>query len=214
MQNSWTRAWLAALALLVLSGAIARRYHDALLEAEEPVMNWLLDGTDTSRWEAASIFGDPWLVYPGTLILALIAWRFSQIAALTIIGTMAGGVLVSLITKQAVGRVRPDALVEASGPSFPSTYVVQAGIFWGLFTIVVWWLGAPRLVVHIVLELSIVFVLLTAIGRVIAGYHWPSDIVGSAIVISLSLISAAAVMESRGPEHTRLFSRSSAPAPT
>lgn len=214
MQNSWIRAWLATFAVLVASGAIARRFHSALLEVEEPVMDWLLDGTDTSRWEAASIFGDPWLVYPGTAVLALIAWRFSQAAALTIVGTMAGGVLVSLLTKQAVGRVRPDALVDASGPSFPSTYVVQAGIFWGLFTIVVWWLGAPRLVVQIVLELSIVFVLLTAIGRVVAGYHWPSDIVGSAIVISLSLISAAAVMEVQGPEHTRLFSRSTSPAST
>jgi membrane-associated phospholipid phosphatase len=214
MRNSWARAWIATFAVLLAIGALARRNNSVLLEVEEPVMDWLLDGTDTSGWKTAEIFGNPWLVYPGTLILAAITYRFSRTVAITIVATMVGGVALSLITKAIVDRPRPLDDLDASGSSFPSTHVVQAGIFFGLLTLVLWWFRTPRLLVQIVFELSIVAVLLTAIARVAGGYHWPSDVLGAAVVVALSLISAAVILELRAPERTSTVSRSSSPVTT
>lgn len=211
MRDSWTRAWLAAFAVLVAAAALARSRHGTLIRAEEPVLEWLLDGTDTSRWDTAAAFGSPWLVYPGTLALALLALWFSQRVAIAIVGSLALGVIVSLITKAIVARPRPDLVFESDASSFPSLHVVQAGIFWGLLTLVVWWFGAPRLIVQILAEFAIVATLLTAIGRILGGQNWPSDVVGSAIIITLALITAALVFEADAPDKHRTASRSTAP---
>lgn len=203
MRNTWTRAWLATFIVLVGAAAIARSRHDMLIRVEEPVMDWLLDGTDTSGWARADVLGDPWLVYPGIVILAFIAFWFSRTVAVTLVLTMLFGVVTAMVTKNIVGRPRPEVFEGVTSSSFPSVFVVQAGIFWGLVTLMVWWFRTPRLIWQIVLELTIVAVLLTALGRIIAGYHWPSDAVGSAIVVALSLISAAIVLEDHPPKRRR-----------
>ncbi len=200
MRNTWTRAWLAPFIVLVGAAAIARSRHATLITVEEPVMDWLLDGTDTSGWARADVLGDPWLVYPGVVVLALIAFWFSRAVAATIVLTMLFGVVTALVTKNIVGRPRPQVLDDVTSSSFPSVFVVQAGIFWELVTLMVWWFRTPRLIWQIVLELSIVAVILTALGRIIAGYHWPSDAIGSAIVVALALISAAIVLEDHPPK--------------
>jgi len=203
VRNTWTRAWLATFIVLVGASAIARSRHATLIKVEEPVMDWLLDGTDTSGWARADILGDPWLVYPGIVVLAFIAFWFSRAVAATIVLTMFFGVVTALVTKNIVGRPRPEVFEGVTSSSFPSVFVVQAGIFWGLVTLMVWWFRTPRLIWQIVLELTIVAVILTALGRIIAGYHWPSDAVGSAIVVALSLISAAIVLEDHPPQRRR-----------
>ena len=55
MTNSWTRAWLAALASIVLAVVITTSREEWLLRVEGPVMDWLLDGTDTSIWDLSLI---------------------------------------------------------------------------------------------------------------------------------------------------------------
>lgn len=203
MRNTWTRAWLATFIVLVGAAAVARSRHATLITVEEPVMDWLLDGTDTSGWARADVLGDAWLVYPGVVVLALIAAWFNRTVAVTIVLTMLFGVVTALITKNIVGRPRPEVFEGVTTSSFPSVFVVQAGIFWGLITLVVWWFRTPRLIWQIVLELSIVAVILTALGRVIGGHHWPSDAVGSAIVVALALISAAIVLEDHPPKRRK-----------
>lgn len=203
MRNTWTRAWLATFIVLVGAAAIARSRHATLIKVEEPVMDWLLDGTDTSGWARADILGDPWLVYPGIVVLAFVAFWYSRAVAATIVLTMFFGVVTALVTKNIVGRPRPEVFEGVTSSSFPSVFVVQAGIFWGLVTLMVWWFRTPRLIWQIVLELTIVAVILTALGRIIAGYHWPSDAVGSAIVVALALISAAIVLEDHPPQRRR-----------
>ncbi len=203
MRNTWTRAWLATFIVLVGAAAIARSRHATLIKVEEPVMDWLLDGTDTSGWARADVLGDPWLVYPGIVVLAFVAFWYSRAVAATIVLTMFFGVVTALVTKNIVGRPRPEVFEGVTSSSFPSVFVVQAGIFWGLVTLMVWWFRTPRLLWQIVLELTIVAVILTALGRIIAGYHWPSDAVGSAIVVALSLISAAIVLEDHPPQRRR-----------
>jgi membrane-associated phospholipid phosphatase len=198
MRNSWARAWLAAGVLLVAAAAIARRQHDLLLKVEEPVMDWLLDGTDTSIWDRAEVFGASWLVIGGTILLAVVALFLEKRVALAILITSGLGYALSNFVSDVVSRPAPRDELEAG--TFPSTTVVQAGVFWGLVVLVFWWVGAPRLVWQILVELAIILTMVVSIRLIVSGQIWPSDAVGSAIAIAITLITAAIVLEAYPPK--------------
>lgn len=197
MRNTWARAWIAACVLLLAASVIARGRHDTLLEVEEPVMDWILDGTNTSGWERASALASSWLVIPGTILLALVAFFLDRRVALMIVVSSAFATILANVVGNVVDRTPPSE--ELAGSSFPSLDLVQAGVFWGLIVLTIWWIGAPRLVWQIALELAIVVVLLVAIGQIVSGQIWPSDAVGSMLVVAISLIMAAVVFESFAP---------------
>ena len=196
MRNTWARAWLAATVLLIAASAIARGRHSTLLEVEEPVMDWLLDGTDTSGWERAATLSSPWLIIPGTILLVLGAVFVERKVAAAIVATSIFAPLLTSFVADIVERPAPEP---SFAYSFPSAEIVQTGVFWGLVVLVMWWIGAPRLVWQIALELAIVITLLVSINLVVSGENWPSDVVGSAIVIAVALIPAAIVFEAFAP---------------
>lgn len=201
MRNTWTRAWLSTLLLLVASGALVRARHDTLIEAEDLVMDWVLEDTDVSGWSRVDVLGSLGLVIVGTVVLGLVMMLFNRVAGLTVMLTLFFGVVVGRIVRNVVERPRPTSIDGVDTSSYPSQLVVQAALFWGLVALAVWWFGAPRLLWQIVVEACVVIVLLTAIARIVQGYSWPSDMVGSALVAALALISAAIVLEDqpRGP---------------
>ncbi len=197
MRDTWARAWLAATALLVAASAIAKGRHDTLLRVEEPVMDWLLDGTDTSGWDRTAIFGSTWLVVGGTLLLAIGAFFLERRVAIAIIITSGLATALAMFVRGVVER--PTPLGDATAGSFPSLELVQTGVFWGLIVLGLWWVGAPKLVWQIGLEVAIVITLLVAIRLIVTGEIWPSDAVGSAIVVAVSLILSAIVFEAFPP---------------
>ena len=168
-----------------------------LLKVEEPVMDWLLDGTDTSIWDRASIFSATWLLIAGTVLLAAVGFFLEIRAGIAVVVTSIFGFVLTNILSNMVGRVAPKDGLEIG--SFPSSTVVYAGVFWGLVVLMFWWVGAPKLVWQIILELAIVITLLVSIRLIVNGEIWPSDAVGSAIVIAVSLITAAVVLEANPP---------------
>ncbi len=198
MARTWTRAWLATVVVLIGAAAIVRNRNATLLRVEEPVMEWLLDGTDTSGWARFSWLGGDALTFGGLVVLALVALWFNRRAAIALIGSMIFGLAVAWLVRDLVARERPVAAESTSG-SFPSIDLVQTGVFWGLLVLVIWWLGAPRIVWQIVSEVGIVATILVAIGPLVRGEHWPSDVVGSAIVIGLTLIGAVVLLEDNPP---------------
>ena len=202
MRNSWARAWLAAIILLVAASAIAQGQHARLLEVEEPVMEWLLDDTDASGWERAATLGAPWLIIAGTILLAVVAMFLQWRVGIAVVVASLFGWGLSSVVQNIVERPTPSA--SGTLESFPSTTIVQTGVFWGLVVLMVWWVGAPKLIWQIVLELAIVATLLVSVDLILSGEHWPSDAVGSALVISVSLITAAIVFEALPPRFPRL----------
>ncbi len=192
MTNSWTRAWLAALASIVLAVVITTSREEWLLRVEGPVMDWLLDGTDTSIWDRSEILSSWLVILPGTLLLAAIVvrkeWRVSgAIVATTLLAYALTGVISSF-----VGRIGPTA--ETTG-TFPSFAVVRSAVFFGLIVLTAWWVGAPKLVWHVLLELATVLTLIVSIREVINGEIWPSDALGAGLIALLTLISAAILFE-------------------
>lgn len=202
MRNTWARAWLAASALLVAAAAIARGRHDTLLKVEEPVMEWLLDGTDTSGWDRASFLSASSLIIVGTAVLAVAAFFLDRKVSFAIVLSSVFATAAGTIVRNIVDRPSPISSAEGASTelgSFPSLELVQTGVFWGLIVLVLWWVGVPKLVWQIGVELAIVITLVSAIRLTVAGSIWPSDAVGSAILIVVSLILAAIVFEAFAP---------------
>lgn len=193
MRNSWIRAWIATAGLLVAAAVLVRDQSGAFLKVEEPVMTWLLDGTDTSIWDRAAFFSSSTLLIAGTIVLAIIGFILQVRVGVTVIVTSLLGYFLSIFVRGVAGR--PGPIPEVTEASFANTEIVQTGVFWGLVVMMLWWVGAPKLVWQVVLEISIVIALVVAIRLVVAGEIWPSDAVGSVIVIVLSLVTAAAVLE-------------------
>lgn len=198
MRSTWIRAWLATVALVIAATAVARERVGWLLTVEEPVLGWLLDGTDTSRWEQAQIISSPLVLIGGTLIMVAIGLFLDWRIAVAIVVTSVIGTLVTNLLQGVVGRAAPNP--QLTGPSFPSLAVTQTGVFWGLIVLMTWWLRLPRLVSQLLVELGVVLTLVVAIRQILNGEIWPSDAVGSALVVALSLITAALVFESRPAE--------------
>lgn len=198
MRSNWIRAWLAAVAVLVGAAVLVRDRVSWLLTVEEPVLDWLLDDTDTSRWDAVQIVSDSTLLVIATIILVVIGlifdWRISAAVVITtIIGTVATQVVQGI-----VARTSPNG--ELAVGSFPSLEVTQTGVFWGLLVMMCWWLKLPKLVWTILAEVGVALTIAVSIRQILNGEIWPSDAVGSGIVIALSLITAALVFESNPVE--------------
>ena len=177
---------------MVLAVVVAKSREEWLLKVEKPVMDWLLDGTDTTIWDNAAVISSWWLIIPGTLVLVAIAFRLEQRIAIAIVATTLLAYALSGLLGSIVGRVGPAG--DATG-TFPSFEVVRVAVFFGLVVLTFWWVGAPKLLWHIILELAIVLTLVVAIRGILSGEIWPSDAVGSAIVAGLTLITAAIVFE-------------------
>ena len=192
MGNSWTRAWLAALGSIVLAVVVTRSREEWLLNVEQPVVTWLLDGTETSAWDAASILSAWLVILPGTALLIAIGFWLDRNVALSIITTTLFAYALTGLIGTLVGRVGPAGETTSTFPSFE---VVRAGVFWGLVVLMFWWVGAPKLFWHIVLEIALVLMLVVSIRGVVSGDFWPSDAVGAALVVTFALITAAIVFE-------------------
>lgn len=157
-------------------------------------MEWLLDDADTSVWDRVEGLMSGTLAWAGTILLAALGAFFNRWVGATAIIVLLFGRIVTSVTRNAVER--PPAL-EAADTGFPHPELVQSSIFMGLIVLFSWWFGAPKLVWHIFLELAVFATLLSSIRLIVRGEIWPSDVVGSMLVVALSLIIAAAVFESQ-----------------
>lgn len=193
MRSTWIRAWISAAGLIIAAAVVARNRVEWLLAVEEPVIDWVLDGTDTSRWDPAAIISSPALLIIGTIAMVVVGIIFEWRIALAVVITTLLGTILTLLLSGIVQRVPPRQDVEVG--SFPSLAVVQTGVFWGLIVLMLWWLKLPRLLWQIVIEIGVVLTLIVSVRLILNGEIWPSDAIGSVLVIGLSLITAAIVFE-------------------
>lgn len=193
MRNSWTRAWLATLASIVLAVVVSISREEWLLRVEKPVMDWLLEGDETAIWDSAAILSSWIVIVAGTLLLAAITARKDTRVSLAIVATTLMAYALTGMLSAIIGRVGP--LGETTG-TFPNFEVVRATVFFGLVVLTAWWVGAPKILWHILLELATVLSLIVSIRLIAGGTTWPSDTVAGGLVAVLTLISAAIVFES------------------
>ncbi|MGI9605284.1 MAG: phosphatase PAP2 family protein [Acidimicrobiales bacterium] len=196
MANSWTRAWLATLAVMIGAAALVRNRHDTITDVEDQVLDWLLDGTDTGFWDRFEWLGASWFVWTVAIVGAVLLLLFDRLLAAVLPLTVVGAEIAARLVRGAVERPRPEDSTALTS-SYPSIEVVHAGVALGLIALVLWWFGLPRLLWQVVVEITVVLMLAVAIDQIADAQHWPSDTIGSAIVVAFALVSAAIVLERR-----------------
>jgi len=185
----WLLGWLAFAVIAGLAAASSRFPADLwishrLQDISSPAFDNALDLPET-------LADFPFLLaifLPALVLLWLLHHRREAIILLL----TPLGWLPNTAVKALVDRPRPSPhlvriIGEASGPSFPSGHTITAVLIFGLLlflaTILVHrpWLRLP-------LQLACLYaILFTALARIYHGAHWPSDILGSALLGSLIL---------------------------
>jgi membrane-associated phospholipid phosphatase len=202
------RAALAAMALLVIAATLsvlAARADTFPLdegiarnirgwgESYEPIVVALNDH-NVALWLGATVAG---------VAIALLSRR-GQLAAMFALAPVLALSLFPL--KSLVGRPRPsgdfEVLLDASGGSFPSGSVLISACVFGM------WLALasellPTPLVWPVRALAVAVVLLTALARIGASVHWPSDTYG-ALVWSMAAVASLLALR---PGISRLLTR-------
>ncbi|WP_277212661.1 phosphatase PAP2 family protein [Isoptericola croceus] len=126
-----------------------------------------------------------WVVLAGGL-LCLWVWRRRALGgrALWAFGTLLAAWALSVLAKEAVGRLRPqvdDAITAAPGFSFPSGHAMAAATAAVTLTLLVWPLRGRRGRVAVPV-LAAVLTLVTAVHRVMLGVHFPSDVAAGTLL--------------------------------
>ena len=117
-----------------------------------------------------------------TLVL-LVAGLFASLRrfreGLMLIAAGLGGIAVSQLVKDWIGRARPDLVfraVEAANPSFPSGHaMLSAGVYLTLGALASRF--SPRLRIRVfALVAAILVTLVVGLTRIFLGVHWPTDV--------------------------------------
>lgn len=197
--SGWLRERsLTSVALLLLAGTGAWAFvelTDEVLEGETQAADvWMLRALRTPD-AAADPLGPVWLseamrdltalgsVAVLTLVIAAVAGYCllagDRPAMWTMLVAGTGGILLTSLLKELLGRTRPDVvphLTEVSTASFPSGHsMVSAAVYLTLGVLLAQWVRGRRLKSYFV-GVAVFVTLLVGVSRVYLGVHYPTDV--------------------------------------
>ncbi|QLF71482.1 phosphatase PAP2 family protein (plasmid) [Peteryoungia desertarenae] len=203
------REWTLVLALLVVAAALWGFVElvDEVIEGETGAVDEALLLAFRSAEDPAVPLGPDWLkemmrdftALGGVGILTLLTFAVAGYvtllgkpkAALAILISVGGGVIISTLIKAGIDRPRPDLVPHGSyvsSASFPSGHSMMATVVYLTLAVIVARVR-PRWRQRVyVLSWAILATLLVGVSRIYLGVHWPSDVlagwtVGSAWAI-------------------------------
>jgi undecaprenyl-diphosphatase len=153
---------------------------------------------NTAMW-LASLPGDPPVIAPMTIIVALIlamwGWRSG---AVLLVAAMAGEAVVQRFVSISFARIRPPLKFALIKPpvtlSFPSGHAWATLLLTALLGLILWRTISRRWPVRsMILAAVVALTLIVGASRVYLGVHWPTDVVGGWILAVFSLVLAGAL---------------------
>jgi len=188
-------AWIAIVGVSVFATLAALVSSGATVGVDLPIMQTapVLHG---AIGDALAIFVSQGLghlgLVPATMaVTAWLAWRRRRLDAALFGGTMLAGLATMVVLKLLFERPRPTVFTwidHADGFSFPSGHTFLNAVFWLLLALIIrrpwgWVLG-------------VVMTLLAGSFRVVAGVHWPSDVLAG-WSLGIALVAAATLVRAR-----------------
>ena len=113
------------------------------------------------------------------VITGFLAMTRKGYAALFVLGSVAGGALISQATKWAYARPRPDLVphgTEVFTASFPSGHSMMAAVVYLTLGALLARTQSGRRVKTYVLAVAVLLTVLVGASRVYLGVHWPTDV--------------------------------------
>lgn len=186
MLLAWATALAASATGIVVLMAI--RPPQFLVSADAEVSSAL------AGWEWLSSLPLDWIgrTEPALVLAVLIgvSTMRCRVYALAYIGAFIGGWTTYVILKNVITQPRPAIAGWVGVDSFPSGHLVQATIIAGLVPLAFAVLLRRRWPAYVVAPLLMLMVVATAMYRIHAGTHWPSDTVAG-ILIGATFVLAA-----------------------
>ena len=201
LHRTWGRRWHGtASAVIVLLGVAGGMWTLAVAMNARILHTWdvrwadMLDRWD-GRWRWTEPLGRTEVAVAVAVVAAVVGWRRAPRMVVAHGAAVATGVVVNVVVKAVVDRPRPVGASAATAlASYPSGHVLQAVV---LAVFVTAWmrvlLGRRALtsVAGVALGSG---ALLCAVARVTEAAHWPSDVVGGALlggtVASVAVLAA------------------------
>jgi undecaprenyl-diphosphatase len=148
------------------------------LRATDDLTRWILALTDLGDWQVAVAIG---MAASGVL------WVHGQrMAALFVWVALSGTLLLDNLTKELFGRDRPSVFEwrtdHASGGSFPSGHTMNATVIYTLIAHMVARFAQSRTLRIFAALMAGTIIAGVALSRVYIGVHYPTDVVGGALI--------------------------------
>ena len=177
-----------ALLLFVILGYMVKFYPEQLVGFDTPIQTWLrgdLPTFLTTFFKLVTSFIDPLgiIIWVSALVLFFIYKKWKLEAALLVGNLVLHGILIKLI-KFVYQRSRPSILhlVEEGGYSFPSGHSMATAIVIGTLIIIVQQRIQNQHIKRLVQDLLLLFILTIMASRVYLGVHYPTDVIGGALL--------------------------------
>jgi undecaprenyl-diphosphatase len=183
---------------------------------DSEITRWFVDHRTPTWNEAMRIvtwLGSGTVVIPVAVavVVALLVSRRRWLAFFVVLA-VGGASLLSVLTKQVVGRERPPVGIQLQHPhgwAFPSGHSTQAAATYVALAIVVTVLSRSRVFRAVTWTVATLVVLIVGVSRVSLGVHWATDVLGGWLLGSVWVVGLAAAL---APLENRR--RSSAPGPS
>ena len=177
-----------ALLLFVILGYMVKFYPEQLVAFDSPIQTWLrgdLPAALTTFFKLVTSVIDPLgiIIWVSALVLFFLYKKWKIEAALLAGNLVLHGILIKLI-KLVYQRSRPSILhlVEEGGYSFPSGHAMATAIVVGTLIIIVQQRMQNQQIKRLVQGLLLLFFLTIMASRVYLGVHYPTDVIGGALM--------------------------------
>jgi membrane-associated phospholipid phosphatase len=167
---------VSAVVFLALAGAVVA--HPAPFAIDLSARS-AIEGWHRPAMTVVTNLGSITLLLPLVVVIGLVAFvlRRDLRAALYVVATAAGAVLLYDIAKLLVARPRPPGGVDLAGYSFPSGHTVATTAVWGALAFLLARGAAPWLRWTLLVAAALIALVVGA-SRIALDAHWLTDVVG------------------------------------